>query len=39
MPDLEAHTAALPAANRAFDDLHANPVPTLVLMTSSSEFP
>ena len=39
MPDREAHNGESTGNIRAFRDLNANPLPALVLMTSSSEFP
>jgi hypothetical protein len=39
MLDVEAKSDESTRPRRAFRDLGANPLPSLVLMTSSSEFP
>jgi len=39
MPAIEAQNVASTQRSRAFRDLDAKPLPALVLMTSSSEFP
>jgi hypothetical protein len=39
MPKIEAQSVESTRRNRAFRDLGSNPLPLLVLMTSSSELP
>jgi hypothetical protein len=39
MPKIEAQSVESTRRNRAFGDLIANPLPLVVLMTSSSELP